>query len=308
MDGLFIAFSNSLVALAMCMAVGYICRKTNMINDTHTAGMTNLLVRIATPATMFMSLYRSEFSRTLLFECLATVVITGVLFVVGGYLGLFVSKIMKASPGERQNWQFGVAFGNIGFMGIPIITVVFGYEGLIYVAMALVAFNVLTFTIGMRMFDNAPKDFSFKNLIIRNPAIPAVVVGFTFFVTGWVLPDAILGGINLIGGITSPMSMILLGVILARQSLKNAFTDVRLLPPIAVKLLIIPIIAFFALRWIIPNPLMFSVIITLMAMPPAALTAIFAEQFNADAFTSAKFVVVGTILCVLTVPVIALLL
>ncbi|MCL2287113.1 MAG: AEC family transporter [Firmicutes bacterium] len=307
MDGLFIAFSNSLVALAICMAVGYICRKTNMISDTHTVGMTNLLVRITMPATMFLSLYRSEFSRALLLECLATVIITGVFFVLGGYLGLLIAKIMKASPEERQNWQFGVAFGNIGFMGIPIITVVFGYEGLIYVAMALTAFNILTFTIGMRMFDNAPRDFSFKNIILRNPAISAVIVGFTFFVTGWALPDAIEGGITLIGGITSPMSMILLGVILARQSLKSAFTDVRLLPPIAVKLLLIPLVAFFALRWIIPNPLMFSVIITLMAMPPAALTAIFAEQFNANAFTSAKFVVVGTILCIITVPVIALL-
>jgi len=308
MDGLFLAFTNSLTALAICMAVGYICRKTNIINDTHTIGMTNLLVRIATPATMFMALYRSEFSRTLLLECLATVVITGVIFVLGGFLGRLISKLMKATPGERQSWQFGVAFGNVGFMGIPIITAVFGYDGLIYVAMALTAFNILTFTVGMRMFDNAPKGFSFKALIMRNPAIPAVVVGFTFFVTGLQLPEAIEGGVMLIGGITSPMSMILLGVILARQSLKNAFTDVRMLPAIGARLIVIPLAVLPILAWIIPNPIMFYVIATLMAMPPAALTAIFAEQFNADAFTAAKFVVVGTILSAVTVPLISLLL
>jgi len=306
MDGLFIAFSNSLVALAICMAVGYICRKTNIISDTHTTGMTNLVVRVATPSTMFMSLMQ-PFSRVLLFESLATVVITGVFYVLGGFLGLGVAKIMKASPGERQNWQFGVAFGNVGFMGIPVVTAVFGSEGLIYVAMALTSFNLLTFTVGMRMFDNAPKGLGFKAILMRNPAIIAVFVGFFFFVTGLRLPQAIEGGISLIGGITAPMSMILLGVVLARQSLKDAFTDIRLLPPNAVKLLIMPLITFVALRWIIPNPLMFSVIVTLMAMPPAVLTVIFAEQFDADAFVSAKFIVVGTILCVVTVPVIALL-
>ena len=307
MDGLFLAFSNSLVALAICMAAGYICRKTNLISDKHTPGMTNILVRVATPCTMFMALMR-DFSRTLLFESLATIAITGVIYIGGGYLGLLVAKLMKASPGERQNWQFGVAFGNVGFMGLPIIYAVFGADGLIYVAMALTAFNILTFTVGQRMFDNAPKEISFKTLIVRNPAIPAIFIGFIFFVTGLRLPAAVEGGISLIAGITSPMSMILLGVVLARQSLKDAFTDVRVLPAVAARLLVMPVATFFALRWILPNPLMFSVIVTLMAMPPAVLTAIFAEQFDADAFTSAKFIVVGTLLCVVTVPVISLLL
>ena len=308
MDGLFLAFTNSLTALAICMAVGYVSRKFGLINDTHTVGMTNLLVRVATPATMFMALYRSEFSRALLLECLATIAITSVIYILGGYLGLLVAKIMKASPGERQNWQFGVAYGNVGFMGIPIITAVFGYEGLIYVAMALTAFNVLSFTVGVRMYDNAPRDFSFKGLLLRNPAIPAVVVGSVFFVSGIRLPYAILGGVSLIGGITSPMSMILLGVILARQSLKKAFTDVRMLPALGARLIVVPLAALPILAWIIPNPIMFYVIVTLMAMPPAALTAIFAEQYNGDSFTAAKFVVVGTILCGITVPLISLLL
>jgi predicted permease len=307
MDGLFFAFSNSLVALAICMTAGYICRKTNLIRDSHTTGMTNLLVRVATPCTMFMALMQ-PFSRALLFESLATVLITSVIFLLGGLLGLVVAKLMKASPGERQNWQFGVAFGNVGFMGIPVIMAVFGAEGLIYVAMALTSFNLLTFTVGMRMFDNAPKGFGAKEILLRNPAIPAVFFGFFFFVTGLRLPQAIEGGIYLIGGVTSPLSMILLGVILARQRLRDAFTDIRLLPPIGIKLIVIPLITFFALRPILPNTLMFSVIVTLMAMPPAVLTAIFAEQFNGDSFTSAKFVVVGTILCVITVPLIALLL
>ena len=154
MNDLFFAFSNSLVALGICIIAGYICRRTRLIDDTHTTGMSNLLVRVTTPCTVFMALMR-PFSRELLFESLATVVITGVLFILAGYLGLMAAKLMKASPGDRQSWQFGVAFGNIGFMGIPVVQAVFGYEGLIYVAMALTSFNVLTFTVGARMFDNA---------------------------------------------------------------------------------------------------------------------------------------------------------
>jgi len=69
-----------------------------------------------------------------------------------------------------------------------------------------------------------------------------------------------------------------------------------------------PILTWLSLRWVVPNPLMLGVIVTLMAMPTAATTAIFAEQFKGDSAMAAKLVVVSTILCVVTVPLISLLL
>ena len=143
---------------------------------------------------------------------------------------------------------------------------------------------------------------------MRNPAIPAVFIGLIFFVSGLRFPYAVESGISLIGGITAPISMILLGVILARQRIKDAFTDARLLVPVAAKLLVVPIMTFLMLNFIIQNTLMLGVIVTLMAMPPAVLTVIFAEQFDADGFSAAKFIVVGTMLCAVTVPLVSLLL
>ncbi|MCL2417614.1 MAG: AEC family transporter, partial [Bacteroidales bacterium] len=167
-------------------------------------------------------------------------------------------------------------------------------------------FSILTFTFGVRMFDNAPRDFNLKKLLIRNPVLIATAVGYIFFVSGLRLPTVLEEGVSLIGGITTPISMILLGIYLARQSIKNL--DLRLLFPVALKLVLIPLVTWLALRWVVSNQLMFAVIVTLMAMPPAALAAIFAEQYGADSFSTAKFVVLGTILCVITVPVISLLL
>jgi len=307
MNDLFIAFSNSLTALALCLAVGFICRKTGMLNDEHTTGLTNLLVRVAMPCTVFMALMR-PFSRTLLWESIATFVISGIIYILSGFAGLWLVKAMKSPAGERQGLRFGIAFGNVAFMGIPVVTAVFGYEGLIYVSMAMASFNIIAFTYGIRMFDNAPREISIKSLIKRNPALPATWIGSIFFVTELRLPEALEGGISLIGGLTTPVSMILLGVILAKQSLKNAFKAARLFLPVAVKLVAIPLITWLALRWVICNPLMLNVIVTLMAMPPGVLTAIFAEQYDADSFGAAKFVVLGTILCVITVPLLSLLL
>jgi len=278
-----------------------------MLNDVHTSGMAELLVKVTMPCTVFMSLMR-PFSRTLMIESLATFVITGVIYIAGGYLGLGLARLMKASPGEKQCWRFGCAFGNVGFMGIPVVMAVFGEEGLIYVSMAVASFSLLSFTVGLRMFDNAPRDFRLLQLMRNSPAVPATAAGFIMFLTGLRLPGAVEGGISLIGGMTTPLSMILIGAILAKQRLKDLLTDIRVLPPSAVKLILIPLASLFILRWFIPNQFMLSVIITMMAMPPAAATAIFAEQFQGDAITAAKFVVVPTILCAITVPLISLLL
>jgi len=306
MNELFLAFANSLTALALCIAVGFVCRRKWIIGDEHVTGMSNILWKVALPCTVFMSLMR-PFTRTLLVESLASFVITGVIYILGGYLGLLLARVMKATEGEKECWQFGCAFGNVGFMGIPVVMAVFGADGLIYVSMGMAAFSILAFTIGSRMFAGAPRGLSFKRLLISSPAIPATVIGFLFFLTGFRLPQPLEGGIGLISGMTTPLSMLLIGAILAKQRLKDSLMDVRVLPPAFVKLAVIPLTSLFVLRFFIPNPLMLNVLVTIMAMPAAAAVAIFAEQHGGDSVAGAKFVVVSTVLSVVTVPLISLL-
>ena len=308
MNELFIAFSNSLISLALCIATGFFCRRYNIISDEHTAGMTEILVKVVMPCAVFMALMR-PFTTTLLLESIATFFIAGAIFVGGGLLALVVARIMKASIGERQSWQFGLTFGNVGFMGIPVVLAVFGYEGLFYVAMVLAVFNLLTFTIGVRMFggsDDAKVGLLqfFKN----TPALTGTIIGFVFFLARIRLPMAVEGGVALIANMNSPLSMILIGAFLARQPLKDTFTDIRVLPPNLVKLIVTPLLSLLILYWIIPNPLMMGVLVTLMAMPPAANTVIFAEKYGGDSAAATRLVIVGTLLCVVTVPLISLLL
>jgi len=244
-------------------------------------------------------------------ESVATFFITGGIFLVGGLLGIGVAYMMKASSEERKSWRFGLTFGNIGFMGIPVITAVFGYEGLFYVAMALASFNLLTFTMGTKIFDTAGTIKSSPlQIFIKNPALAGTIIGFIFFLTGVRLPTPLEDGVALMAGMNSPLSMIVMGALLAKHPLKETFTDIRVLPPNAVKLVVIPLASLLILRFFVSNPIMLGVIVTLMAMPPAINTAIFAQQFGSeeDAMFSTRLVIVGTLLCVLTVPLISLLL
>jgi predicted permease len=110
----------------------------------------------------------------------------------------------------------------------------------------------------------------------------------------------------MIGGMTSPLSMIIVGAILAKSPLKSMFGDWKMLPVIAVRLLIVPLISFAAMRLFIINPVMLGVIVVLSAMPAAALTSIYAEAYGADAALASRIVAATTFLSVITVPTLAL--
>ncbi|MCL2361391.1 MAG: AEC family transporter [Defluviitaleaceae bacterium] len=306
MNELFIVFANSLVALILCIAVGYVLRRRRLLNDTHTSGIAELLVKVAMPSSVFMALMR-PFTMELFWESIATFLITGVVYALGAVVGFFLAKVLKVGIDARKVWAFGVGFGNVGFMGLPVISAVFGAEGLFYVAMALAAFNLHSFTWGVWIFDKSEVDGPIK-VVMRNPALAATIIGFVFFLTGFRFPAALEGGIELIAGMTSPISMILIGAILAKQRLKDSLMDIKILPPAATKLLAMPVLTWLVLRWFVPNLLMLGVIVTLMAMPVAAGTVIFAEQYKGDTTTAAKLVVVSTLLCVVTVPLISFLL
>lgn len=314
MGDMFNAFVNSLISLLFCMLVGFICRKIKLLDDTLIAGLTKLLVKVTLPCTVFISLMR-PFSRTLLLESVATFFLSGLIYLGGGLLGVLLARLMKANPTEKRVWIFALIFANVGYMGFPVSQAVFGDTGLIYTSMANASFNFLAFTIGVRLFnpkepgqtDALPGGLSGWRMIAFNPALIATLAGFICFVTGFRFPTPILNGASMIGGMTTPVSMLLVGAILAKNKLRSLFADFKILPVIAVRLAVVPLVAFAVLRPWVANPMMLGVIVMLSAMPVASLTAIFAEQYRGDTALASKLVALSTLLCVVTVPFISLL-
>jgi hypothetical protein len=327
MNELFSVFLSSLVSLVVCAVAGFICRKARILDDAFISGLTTLLVKVALPCTIFISMMR-PFSRTLLAESGATFFLSTAVYLFGGLLGLTALKIIKyikrnAPPPEAGGtgeayaniMVFVLIFANVGYMGFPVIQAVFGEEGMIYASMANASFNILAFSLGVHMFQkhagretNGAISSSAKKLLLSNVALISACIGFIFFVTGFRLPQPVNGGIAMIGAMTTPISMLLIGSILAKNPLKTLFDDWKIFPVMAARLLVIPVIAFYILRLFIVNTVMLGVIVVLTAMPAASLTAIFAEKYKSETALASKLVAFSTLLSVLTVPVIALML
>ena len=306
MDELFFVFANNITSLVLCMAVGFFCYRKQLLTNVHISGFIILLTRVAMPAAVLTSLMR-PFSRDLLLNSLIAPIIFTFLIIISGTLAGILAKLIKASEAEREVWQFGSAFGNVAFMGIPVVLAVFGPDGLIFVSTVLIATNILSFTYGVRLFRDSPKHVKIIDFLIQSPVVPAAMLGYVMFLTGLRFPAPMENGIGLLGGITTPVSMVVIGAVLAKENLKESLLDVRLIPHTFLKLAIMPLLTLFTLRAIFGNILMVQVLTTLVAMPVGAITVILAEKYAINPVIAARFVVVTTLLSAITMPLLSLL-
>jgi len=306
-------FAGSLVTLLICMIFGIVGRKLRLFSDDSDRTLSTLLVKFTLPATIFMSMLQ-PFSRTLLAESALTILIITIVFSSGLAVGALLSKLMKCTHKEKRIWQFSLVFPNVAFMGFPIIQSVFGNEGMIYASMVVIVFNIMVFSLGVYLIKSKKGQatgFSLKPVLLA-PAFIAVYIGFFFFLTGLRLPFPVERGVELIGNMTTPIAMILVGSLLVKtirqHGLLSLVKDWRVYPIVAARLVLIPVATFFIINPWLSNPVMVGVIVILAAMPVAAITAIFAEQYDGDTPMSVKTITMSNIFCLTTIPLLSLLL
>ncbi|MCL2708441.1 MAG: AEC family transporter [Defluviitaleaceae bacterium] len=314
---MFTAFTGSLLTLLVCAAAGAACRRGGLLDDKMTSGLSNLMFNVTVPCTVFVSLMR-PFSRALLWESFATFFLSGAIYLSCGLIGFAAYKVYrrkkqthKGEPlsADAKVLIFACVFANVGYMGFPVVQAVFGEEGMIYASMANASFNMLTFTLGVRLFGQKSEKkgvLPVLKSVFFNAALIATFIGFAFFMTGLRLPGPLYGGVAMLGAMTAPVSMLIIGSILAKNPLRNLFNDKRIFPAIIARLFIFPAAAFFALRPFVANETMLGVIVVLTAMPVAMITAIFAERYQRGAEVASKAVALSTLFSVVTVPLVAL--
>ncbi len=238
-----------------------------------------------------------------------------------GYIGgdkiagdeLLKKQIDDTTKGRAYRAVVNLAtFGNVGFFGVPLLTLLFPInpEAVVYSAVYVCAMNMMGWSIGVYVLTGNKKFMSFKKAILNPPTLTLVIALPLFFagVTLDGMPVAVSKIIGYFGDMTAPMCMIILGMRFASQPLSSLFTDLKNYFASFIKLLIFPVIVFLIL-WGLPLDRMLKVTLVIMsAMPSATNTLNFAELYGADKKTSANTILLSTIFSILTIPLIMLLL
>jgi predicted permease len=300
---------KNLVTLTLCLLVGFVCQKRGLLNKTVTAGLSMLLMNVILPCSILTSLDRPMSYGLLLeagFVCAASF---GIYF-LGAGVAWVLCRLLRVPRGEAAVYCFGLTFPNVAYMGFPVLEAALGPEALFYASVCTVSFNILAFTFGVRLMTSGHPSGGRVGLkkILLTPAIPAIALGLVLFLTSRRPPQPVDKALTMLAGMMTPVSMIIIGALLAQNSFRALLRDAKLYGMLLAKLLLIPILVFALLQPFLTNRLVLGVLVLTAAMPAASITAIFAEQYQTAPDLASRFVFATTILSILAIPLVTLLL
>lgn len=297
----FFTMAGVQATLFIYMAVGYGARKGNLITPQLRSGISDLMVYILLPCMVFDS-----FQQEMSLERLKT----GAAILAVGFFLSFVAWVVgwlfwrKFPPEQEKILRYGTLIANSGFAGMAVIQGAYGTEGLFLASIFIIANRVLMWTAGISLFQPEGKRDWVKQTLL-NPGIIAVFLGLAWALPPLPLPAFCAKAIDAMGSCTVPISMILVGAILADVDWRGVFNGIVLLSS-AVRLLLLPFLALLLLRAVGFPPLGTAVAVILTGMPVGSTTAILAEKYGADARFASKCVFVSTLFSLVTIPILTL--
>ena len=116
------------------------------------------------------------------------------------------------------------------------------------------------------------------------------------------LPEDIVLALDMVGAVTSPLAMILVGGTLAGIRVKEVFSDLRVYPFTVVKLILLPLLVMAGMRLVIRDELLMQVFTVLLLMPVANNSVLFSLLYDNDENLAARAVFITTLLSMATVP------
>ena len=281
------------------MLLGLLLSRRGMITEQGSRDLSNVLLYAVIPCVILRS-YMSEFST----EKLRAMGLSALIAVIAFAASIAVAYLTCGTRHRIEN--FAVAFGNAGFIGIPLVTAVFGPEAAFYVVSFSTFANLLQWTYGIVIISGKKETMNLR-MVFVNPVFISMVIGIALFVLQPTLPTVVTGTIGYIADGNTVLAMIILGYYLSKVQLRGLFADVRLYLFSALRLLVVPAVTILVF---LPFPFARGEItlITLIAAatPIASSTAIFAQKFDQDYRRAVSYVCLSTILSVATLPLVML--
>ncbi|NLJ94613.1 MAG: AEC family transporter [Clostridiaceae bacterium] len=305
----FLLTLQKVLVLFLLIVIGFIAGRVNLISETGQKNITALVLNITMPATIFMAM-QLEMSEERIQTALTIVLIMVGLYLLMFLVGFLVTKPLKMTIAEKDVIRTALLLSNTSFMGYPMVSSLLGEEALFYAVIgAGFVFEIVSWTLGVYMVgrnsDTSVK-LDFKKIIL-SPGILSITVGLIFFIFQIPLPEVADNLLNTLSPATSPLAMIVVGLILSRGNIKEAFANKVLYLGSFVKLLLVPVLAWFILSTLGFSGPQLVIPVIMISMPTATYVAMFADNYNNNQKLASQFVFMSSLLSIITIPLVTLL-
>ena len=309
-----------MLALFLMMAAGFICAKIGWTDKEFSGKLSRIVVNVLNPMLVLGGVINKERGDDL-YLILSNLCMMIIYFVILFILGALVVRLLCLKGSQKSLYHMMMIFSNVGFMGIPVISSVYGDGCILLICFYILGYNLLLYTLGVyltqKSIEEDRADSTVKSGIdketlkkILNPGFLACFAAIAIFAFKIPVFEPVADFVSTMGNTAVPLSMFLIGVSVSEQSASDILSDKKIYPFLLIRLIVIPVVMAFLVKMIpVSLPEMVKgVFIMMLAMPVGSIVVLMATEQGADEACCVRGSVLSTLAAVLTIPVVAMML
>lgn len=299
---------QGILTIVIMISIGYALTEKGWLNEEVSRVFARLVTNVSLPALMISDLMGS-FTKGKLMSLSKGLVAPFLSIAVCYIISVAVSKILKVEKSREGTFQSMFFNSNTIFIGLPVNLALFGNKSMPYVLLYYIANTTFFWTLGVYCISkDTPGDHgsilskaTIKRIV--SPPLLGFIAAVILILLKIELPPFIMNTCKYLGDLTTPLSMIFIGISIHSVKLKELKIDKDVVGVLAGRFLVCPLIMFLMLI-LMPMPaLMKKVFIMQSAMPVMTNAPIIAKVYNADSNYAAVMVTLSTILSMITIPI-----
>ncbi len=289
-----------MLALLIMIGTGYFAAKTDMLDEHTNNQMSGMIVNIFNPLLVLASSANAVGQIPL--DTIAVVGLIAVgMFAIFIAVGMVLSPFFEKDKEQRKIYQLMFVFSNVGFIGIPVISSILGAEYVVYVSEFMLVYTFVFYTYGIALMEGRFSAASFKSML--NPGTIFGLAAMAVIIFEIQMPEFLKTAVTYLGNVTSPVALMAVGFALANSDLKKVFGQPGLYVFSVLKLLILPLLMLPLLKLVTKDEALIPVCMVMFGMPIGNMPLILGNQKGMDVTSCSAAIILTTVLCVFTVPV-----
>ena len=295
-----------MLTLFAILVVGYIAARLGYMGGEFDKKLSSLVINFTCPSLILSSAMTGELpDRRLILPLLGISTLT---YIILAGMALFLPRYLTHKKDDEGIVGFALMFGNVGFMGYPVVASIFGHRAVFYAAVLNVINTFAVFTIGTILIegDLGDKKHFQKKVLYSTPMLSAYLAMLIVAFGIDNIPGLISQPLTMIGNITVPAALLIIGSSMSQLSLRTMLGNPTVYVTTLFRLFLIPLGFYYLCMALGFDQYVVSINTIVIAMPVATYGTILCLKYNRDTTLITEITLITTLLSMLTIPLLTL--
>ena len=294
-----------MVVLFIIVILGYVACKLGYMGDKFDKKLSSIVVDITCPLLVLSSVMGDELpDRTLILPLLGVGFLTYILLLVFGF---WVPRVFTKNHDDQGMIGFALMFANVGFIGYPIVSSIFGPHAVFYAALLNMPNTFFIFTAGVMLIKGEYSLKQFNPKVLVSPAMLGAFLAAIIVALGIHTPDIIARPVTMVGNITVPAALMIIGSSMAKLPIREIIGSPKVYITALLRLTIVPLSIYFLFKAYGVSDLVNNINTVVIAMPVASFGTMFCLKYGRNPSLITETTFITTLGSIITIPLITLL-